>query len=69
MLAAVPGTVSPIQALGWQLVIVGFVAAVITAVSGAVFDAVRLQLTAIPLFVGCIGCVLACFSAGRTHQN
>lgn len=64
-----PGTISPIQALGWLLVIVGFVAAVITAIAGAVFDQVRLELTAIPLFVGCLGCILACFSAGRAHQH
>jgi Na+/melibiose symporter-like transporter len=69
MLAVVPGTVSPVQVLGWLLVIVGFVATVVAAIASAVFAEMRLQLVAIPLFVGCAGCIVACFSAGRAHEH
>ncbi|HUZ85098.1 MAG TPA: hypothetical protein VMU66_10410 [Gaiellales bacterium] len=63
-----PGTVSPIQALGWLLVVGGFMAAVAVAVAGGVFGLVRLELTALPLFVGCAGCLVVGLGAGRPHR-
>lgn len=64
-----PGTVSPLQTLGWLLVVAGFIAAVVVAIAGAVVGAVRLELTALPLFVGCAGCLIVSHGSGKPNRH